>query len=191
MRDDGAAAGRRRDREHLPAEEGRPGGLALGDLVGGEVVLELGQQLGDRAGAAVADRLERRDVRVGGEAAGAAVDVAAALVALQDRAQDAVEEGLRLAHVDAGAGELERGRGEVGPRQAAEPAVGVLQPGEEPRHGDGAPRRRGRPASRRRRSRSRSPPSRRAGGTGRRRSSRARAVAGRRRGAGSRRRPGR
>ena len=166
-------------------------GSGSSDLVAREVAGELGQQLGHGGRTGVSDELERRDELVGLDPARRAVDPPPSLVALEDARQDRVEEPLLVGGVEPGTGKLDRRLNELGPRNAPEPAVRLLEPRHEPGYRHGARRRRGRSASTRRRSRSRSPPSRRAAATVPRRSSRAPSPRRRTRRAGSRRPSGR
>ena len=111
--------------------------LGLRDLVGGEVVGELGEQL--RGGRRASSRMSSS---VGTRSAVSTRSGRRRCAGRPPRAggsrEDPVQERLRLADVDAAAGELDRRLDELRPRQAAEAAMRLLEPGEEPGHGDRA-----------------------------------------------------
>ena len=67
-----------------------------------------------------------------------AVDPAAAVLPLEDPRQDQVQELLGRRRLAPLLGQLDRRLDELRPRQAAEPALRLLEPGDEARHGDRA-----------------------------------------------------
>ena len=103
-----AAARRRRRREHVVPDDPRLERLALADLVGGDVVGVLGDEVGDGRRAPVADRDERLLEILGDDAGRVAVDPSPALVAQEDRNEDLVQERPLLVPREALARELDR-----------------------------------------------------------------------------------
>ena len=135
--DDCAAAGRPGRREDGAAVDRRAQRLGVSDLVAREIAGELRQELGHSGRPGVPDELERRNELVGLDPPRRAVDPPPSLVALEDARQDRVEEALLVGGVDPGTGKLDRRLNELGPRDAPEPAVRLLEPCHEPgyRHG--------------------------------------------------------
>jgi hypothetical protein len=78
------------------------------DLVGSEVIRVLGQELGDRGRAGVANAFEDRSELLRDDAGGIAVDAPASFIAEQDRREDPVEERPRLVARDSVASEADR-----------------------------------------------------------------------------------
>ncbi len=105
------------------------------DAVGRDVVGELGNQLLHGLGAGVTDALQRRDEVGRLDPILNAVDAPAAIVALQDPGEDQVEEELRLRDVEPLPGQIDRGLDELRPRHAPEPAMRLLETGDEARNG--------------------------------------------------------
>ena len=113
-------------------------GVRSDDLVRGEVVPKLGEQLGDRRRPQVANALERLAELVGHDPCRIAEDAPPTLLPQEDLREDPVQERARLVAGDALAGELERRLDEVGPRLGREAPVRDLQSRQQTGHGDGA-----------------------------------------------------
>ena len=107
-------------------------GSGSSDLVAREVAGELRHQLRHGGRTGVPDELERRDAVVGLDPPRRAVDPPPSLVALEDARQDRVEDALLVGRVEPGTGKLDRRLNELGPRNAPEAAVRLLEPRHEP-----------------------------------------------------------
>jgi hypothetical protein len=135
--DDGSTKRWGRCRQHDGALEGSFQGLALGDDVCVEIVREVGEQHCDGLRAGVAEQHERRDEIRSVDHADAAVDAASAVLALEDRDEDLVEERLGGRCLERPSRELQRRGEERGPGEAAATLVGLGQARQQPGHRDG------------------------------------------------------